>query len=84
MADHTPYQKGIIKRYSEHRETLAIQKLSEIVSNLYLETSEAKARRAWSSAHAQLLAAGADPMKAQKIVETRDLEALARIISELA
>jgi len=32
----TPHQKGIVKRYYEHKDTLATQKLGEIVSDLFL------------------------------------------------
>lgn len=83
MSDHTPYQKGIIKRFYEHRDTLALQKLAEIVSNLYLETSEAKRKRAWKSAHTQMLAAGVHKHQAQSIIDDEDLGALAKLIAEL-
>ncbi len=83
MSDHTPYQKGIIKRFYEHRDTLALQKLAEIVSNLYLETSEAKRKRAWKSAHAQMLAAGVHKHQAQSIIDDEDLGALAKLVAEL-
>ena len=83
MSDHTPYQKGIIRRFYEHRDTLAIQKLGEIVSNLYLETSEAKIKRGWTSAHAQLLAAGVHKHEADHVVADRDLGALAKIVERL-
>ena len=56
MADHTPYQKGIIKRFYENRDTLALQKLGEIVSDLYLEEKPAAIARKWKAAHAQMLA----------------------------
>ncbi len=81
--DYSPYQKGVIKRFYEHRDTLALQKLGEIVSNLYLETSEAKVGRAWKSAHKQLLAAGVHPHQAESIVYDRDLGALARLVAQL-
>ena len=84
MPDYTPYQKGIIRRYYEHRDTIALQKLAEIVSNLYLETSKAKVDRAWKSAHTQLLAAGVHEHHAAKIVEERDLEELARVVAQQA
>lgn len=83
MTDYTPYQKGIIKRFYEHRDTLALQKLAEIVSNLYLETSEAKRKRLWKSAHAQMLAAGVHKHHAQALIDDEDLGALAGIVSEL-
>jgi len=84
VTERTPYQKGVIRRYYEHRDTLALQKLAEIVSDLYLETSRPKVDRAWKSAHAQLLAAGVHKHQAQSIVDDRDLGALARLVGELS
>ena len=82
--DFTPYQQGVIKRFYEHRDTLALQRLGEIVSDLYVATSEAKMARAWAAAHKQLLAAGVHAHEADAVVKDRDLGALARIISRLA
>ena len=84
MTDHTPYQKGIIRRYYEHRDTLALQKLGEIVSDLYVETAPRKVDRAWSRVRAQLLAAGVHPHQAGSIVDDRDLGALAKLVGELS
>jgi hypothetical protein len=82
--DFTPHQQGIIKRFYEHRDTLALQRLGELVSDLYVETSEAKLTRAWKSVHKQLLAAGVHAHQAQSIVTDRDLGALAKLLAELA
>jgi hypothetical protein len=84
VSDHTPYQKGIIKRFYEHRDTLALQKLGEIVSNLYLETNEGKINRLWKSAHAQMIAAGVHEHEAGNVLKERDLGAMAKIISRLS
>ena len=84
MADHTPYQKGIIKRFYENRDTLALQKLGEIVSDLYLEEKPAAIARKWKAAHAQMLAVGVHQHQADTITEDRDLGALAKIVSERA
>ena len=83
MTERTPYQKGIIRRYYEHRDTLALQTLAEIVSDLYLETSSAKQSRAWKRVLSQLRAAGVHEHQAQSIVDERDLGALARLVGEL-
>lgn len=83
MPEYSKYQKGVIKRFYEHRDTLALQKLAEIVSNLYLETSAAKIQRAWKSAHTQLLAAGVHKHQADNILAEQDLGALAKIVSDL-
>ena len=34
MTEHSPYQKGVIKRYYEHRDTLAVNKLAEVITTL--------------------------------------------------
>ncbi|MGQ0552002.1 MAG: hypothetical protein ACT4PU_02145 [Planctomycetota bacterium] len=81
--DHTPYQQGIIKRFYEHRDTLALQRLGEIVSDLYLAESEAKLARGWKAVEKQLIAAGAPKHLSTTIVAERDLGALAKLIAEL-
>lgn len=82
MAEYSKHQKGIIKRYYEHRDTLALQKLAETVSNLYVETNEGKVKRAWSSIRAQMIAAGVPEKEVDAIVDDRDLGAVARIVQD--
>jgi len=81
--DFTKHQQGIIKRFYEHRDTLAIQRLGELVSDLYLATSEAKIDRAWKTVHKQLLLAGVHPHQTKTIVDDRDLGALAKLLATL-
>ncbi len=81
--NYTSYQKGIIRRYYDHKDDLMSQKLGEIVSELYICTEEKKAARLWKSARAALLNAGANEARVDCIVDARDLEALARIVGEI-
>jgi len=83
MKDYSAYQRGVIKRFYENRDTLAIQKLAEIVSDLYVATSEKKIDAAWKRVTPHLLAAGVHKHQAATIVDDRDLGALARLVSEL-
>lgn len=83
MTEYSKYQQGIIRRYYENRDTLALQKLAEIVSDLYVADSQAKVNRAWKSAHKQLLAAGVHEHQAGSICDDRDLGALAKLVGEL-
>jgi len=80
---HTAYQKGIIKRYYENKDDISSQKLGEIVSDLYLETDGAKAKRKWESAKTALLALGANAARVEKIVAEKNLQALAKLVEEL-
>ncbi|RKY21924.1 MAG: hypothetical protein DRQ55_02550 [Planctomycetota bacterium] len=84
MSDHSPYQKGIIKRFYENRDTLALQKLGEVVSNLYLATGEAKITRLWKSAHSQMIAAGVHEHEAGEVLKERDLGALAKLVARIS
>ena len=79
----TPYQRGIVKRYYENKDTLMTQKLGDIVSDLYVCTDEKKARRLWKSARTALINAGVHENRAAKITEARDLDKLAEILNEL-
>lgn len=84
MPDYSEYQKGIIKRYYEHRDTIAVHKLSEILSNLWLEKKKSKVAQLWESAYKQMLAAGVPIARACVIAEDRNLEALGKVVAELS
>jgi len=80
----TGYQKGIVKRYYENREAIALQKLGELVSDLYIETSEKRISRAWKSVETQLLAAGVHKHQVSSIVTDRDLGAIAKLLTAIS
>ena len=86
MAKHqylSPHQKGIVKRYYEHKDTIASQKLGEIVSELYLCESAKKADRLWKRARTALFNAGANKVAVEKLMADRDVERLAKMTGEL-
>ena len=79
----TRHQKGIVNRYYEHKDTIMLAKLGEIVSELYLCDSEAKAKRLWKSARTALENLKAPPAKIEQIVEARDVKGLAGLLQSL-
>lgn len=79
----SPYQKGIVKRYYKNKDTLANQKLGELVSELYLEANPKKAERMWERVRAALLQTNAAPSRVEKLVAERNLKALAVLVAEL-
>ena len=79
----TPHQQGIVRRYYEHKDTLANQKLAEAVSELYVCTEEKKLARLWKSVGKALLNAEVPKAFADKIVAGRDLEKLADTVNKL-
>ncbi|ODS34263.1 MAG: hypothetical protein SCARUB_00637 [Candidatus Scalindua rubra] len=44
---YTEYQKKVIKNYYDNKDLRLVQKLGELVSNLYVETSEKKKETGW-------------------------------------
>lgn len=86
MAKHqwlTPHQKGIVRRYYEHKGDIAHQKLAESVSDLYLCEDEEKAGRLWKSVKTQLVNAGVHEGRAERVCGARDLDRLAEIVNEI-
>jgi hypothetical protein len=77
------HQKGIVKRYYQNRETLATQKLGELVSELYLEENQKKRGRLWKRVETALLNAGAKKSRVGTVVGRQDLKALADMVAEL-
>lgn len=82
--DLSRHQKGIVRRYYEHRDTIALARLGEIVSDLALCESEKKAAALWKSAATFLKNAGAGPDEADRIIAARDVRALADLVGRLS
>ena len=81
--ERSKYQKGIIRRYYENREDISTQRLGEIVTELYLATSEKKKARLWEQAEKALNNAGANEAWLKKVLADRDVESLAEIVQSL-
>lgn len=83
MADYSKHQKKIINNYYEHRDTAALQSLSEIVSDLYLCESEKKAAGLWSKAETALGKLETNPAQLRTVLESRDVTKLAQLVQDL-
>jgi hypothetical protein len=53
VADLNPYQQKIVKRYYENLDALAVQKLAELTSDLYLASAK-KRQGLWTRIEAAL------------------------------
>ncbi|MBL8746353.1 MAG: hypothetical protein JNK58_08365 [Phycisphaerae bacterium] len=78
------YQKGIVKRYYEHQDTVLTQRLSELVSEVYLATGEKQADKLWKSVEQALAKTPVEPARIGKILATRDVKELARAVADLS
>jgi hypothetical protein len=82
MRDYTPYQKHVIRNYYENRPHIMLQKLSEIVSELFLAESETKQRRLWAAAEKALRNLKVPSARIAHILESQDVHLLAEVIKD--
>lgn len=77
------HQKGIVKRYYEHADSIAVTTLSEIVSELAMGPSPAAAGKLWTRAQTALVKAGVDAGRAADLCTKRDVKQLAEAVGAL-
>lgn len=87
--DLSAYQRKIVDRYYQNRDTIMLSKLGELVSELALlgggtardAKAEAKRAKLWKSAELAMTNLGVPPERVQAIVRAGDVEALARVVA---
>jgi hypothetical protein len=82
MADFTPYQQKIIKRYYDNQDTIQQQRLAELVSDLYLSTG-AKRQRVWKSVIAAMQKLGVPQSRIDHLHRQDDPALVASLVKEL-
>ena len=81
--DRTRHQDRIVKRYYEHRDTIAVQNVAEIASDLFLCDDPRKAARLWDRAAKALAHTDVDTREVDRIMAGRDIEGLTRLVNQL-
>jgi heme oxygenase len=82
MAEHTKYQQKIIKNYYQNYDALAMQRLGEQVSELYL--AEGKARgKMWQQVTKSLEKLKVPASRIKHVVSSDDPALLAKLLEEL-
>jgi hypothetical protein len=76
-------QKKIIERYYEHHDTIQTDKLSQIVSDLWLAEAGTNTTKLWGKAQIALMRMGVDANRVANVVGKRDVEALAALVKEV-
>jgi hypothetical protein len=82
MSDFTPYQQKVIKRYYDNADTVALQRLSELVSELYLAQGK-KLERAWTQAAGHMQKLGVPPTRIDHLVKQANPQLVANLVTEL-
>lgn len=80
--EYTNYQKKVIQRYYDNRDTLDVQKLSELCSDLYL-TEGKKKLKLWESARELLVRLEIPQSRIEHVLGKADPALLAEIVKEL-
>jgi hypothetical protein len=77
--DYTPYQTQIIKRYYNNRDEIMKQKLSELVTELYLAEGK-KREKVWKRITAALTQLGVEPARIEQFVNMDNPAKLAEFL----
>ena len=80
--DYSPHQQKVIRRYYENRDAIDDQKLSELVTNLYLSTGK-KAEKMWETAERVMTRMELPESRITHVMETKDPAVLAVVVEEL-
>jgi hypothetical protein len=77
MPDFTPHQKKIVDRYYDHRDQIMLDKLSQLVSELYLADSDKRRDLLWKRVAAAMKNLKIDESLSTHILNKRNPEILA-------
>jgi len=80
--EYTPYQQKVIRRYYQNFDAIQYQRLSELVTELYLAEGEKKQETLWKRAAAILQKSGLPASRLDHLLERRDPALLANLLKE--
>ena len=82
MADFSPYQQKIIKRYYDNQDTIQSQRLAELVTDLYLAEGK-KRQRVWKSIVAALEKLKVPQSRIDHLVKQDNPALVAEVVKEI-
>lgn len=80
--EYTSYQKKVISRYYENREGIDAQRLSELVTNLYLSSGK-KLEKHWETAEDVMRRLKVPESRIQHVMSAKDPAILAEVVNDL-
>jgi len=83
LDDYSPHQQKIIKRFYANKEGIGLQRLGELVSELFLAEGK-KRQRVWKSIVAALEKLELPQSRIDHLVKKDDATLLAKLIKELS
>ena len=82
MEDYTRHQQGIIKRYYSNQDGIQLQRLGELVTDLYLAEGK-KREKVWKSIVTAMQKLGVPQSRIDHIVTQSKPELVANLVQEL-
>ncbi len=80
---YTEYQKKVIKNFYDNKNLRLVQKLGELVSNLYLETSEKKIETGWKKIKKMLTDLKVHPGEVEYLTKDKNLSLISKKLDEV-
>jgi hypothetical protein len=80
--DYTPYQQKIIKRYYDSQDTIQLQRLAELVGELYLAEGKKK-QKLWAAAATAMQKLGVPQSRVDHLVQKGNPALVAEVVKEL-
>lgn len=81
-AERSKYQQDVINHYYKNLDSIMLNKLSELVSELYLADTPAKSKRLWERAEKAMINLKIPPAIIQHIMQKRDVRILAKNLND--
>lgn len=83
MADYSDHQKKIIKRYYDNRDQLDETKLAELVTSLYLASTDKQRDKLWTTARDVMERLEIPKSRLNHVWERRDPAILAEVVKDI-
>jgi hypothetical protein len=83
MADYSEYQKKVIKRYYDNRDQVDETRLAELVSNLYLASTDKQRDKLWTTARDIMERLEVPKSRLNHVWERRDPKILAEVVKDI-
>lgn len=80
--EYSHYQQSVISGYYKNLDIIMLQKLSELVTELYLADTKAKHDRLWDRVHKAMVKLKIPPATIAHIMEKKDVRILAKNLQE--
>ena len=76
------YQRGVVENYYANLDTICLQKLGELVTELYLAENDKRRKLLWQRVHKAMLNLKIPPAIIEHIMQKKDVKILAKNLSD--